>query len=182
MAAALRLASLRLRDCRWCSAHVGHLVCPLMAGAGQFRHLPLSLALRRCSWAKCRLYSMRSGVWFLARSYSWRCSGVCLAWGCLAVSFSSGLSCTTGSLGRSTLRPAFFFRARLGDARADRGLRGRGNVWRRVILLENSAGEPAGPQRMVEMGAVYPRVCGGTPSFMILGQASYCIAGYSNGI
>ena len=39
------------------------------------------------------------------------------------------------SLGR-----AFFFAARLGDARADRGLRGSGNVWWRVILLENSAG------------------------------------------
>ena len=47
-------------------------------------------------------------------------------------------------LGRSTLGRAFFFTACLGDARADRVLRGRGNVWWRVILLENSAGKGDG--------------------------------------
>ena len=44
LAAVLRLASLRLRDCRWLSAHASHLVWPGMAGLLQSRHLLASLA------------------------------------------------------------------------------------------------------------------------------------------
>ena len=72
MSQAFRLASLRLRDCRWCSAHVGQRVWLRIAGLLQFRHWPSSLAFCRCSWARRRLYSLRSGLLLLARSYSRR--------------------------------------------------------------------------------------------------------------
>ena len=75
LAAALRLASLRLRDCRWCSAQVGQRVWLSIAGSLQFRHWLSSLAFCRCSWARRRLYSLRSGVLFLTFSYArpfWR--------------------------------------------------------------------------------------------------------------
>ena len=91
---ALRLASLRLRDCRWASAQVGHRVWPRMAGLLQFRHLPSSLALCLCSWASCRWYSLGSGLLFFIRSYSRRCSSLasCAAGPPMLVScpFSSG--------------------------------------------------------------------------------------------
>ena len=38
----------------------------------QFLHLPSALAFRRRSWASRRARSLRSGVWFLCRSYSAR--------------------------------------------------------------------------------------------------------------
>ena len=72
MAAALRLASLRLRDCRWFSAQVGHRVWPSMAEFVQLLQSPNSLAFRRCSLAIRRTRSLRSSVWFLRRSYSAR--------------------------------------------------------------------------------------------------------------
>ena len=67
-----RLASLRLRDCRWFSAQVGHRVWPSMAEFVQFLQSPNSLAFRRCSLAIRRARSLRSSVWFLRRSYSAR--------------------------------------------------------------------------------------------------------------
>ena len=72
LAAALRLASLRLRDCRWFSAQVGHRVWPSMAEFVQLLQSPKSLAFRRCSLAISRTRSLRSSVWFLRRSYSAR--------------------------------------------------------------------------------------------------------------
>ena len=90
MAAALRLASLRLRDCRWCSTQLGQRVWPGMAGAGQLLHLPVALAIRRRSWARRRLYSLRSGVLFLTFSYArpfWRVPLVLakgVSWGVLS--------------------------------------------------------------------------------------------------
>ena len=51
LAAALRLASLRLRDCRCCSAQVSHRDWPGIAGLLQFLHLPSSLALCGRFWA-----------------------------------------------------------------------------------------------------------------------------------
>ena len=86
----LRLESLRLGDCRWCSAHVGQRVWPGIAGSLQFRHWPRFLAFCRCSWARRLLYSMGSGVLFLACSYSRRSWRVPLAlakgvsWGVLS--------------------------------------------------------------------------------------------------
>ena len=43
-----------------------------MAGLLQFLHLPSSLAFRWRTWTRRRWYSLRSGVWFLCRSYSSR--------------------------------------------------------------------------------------------------------------
>ena len=89
-AAALLLASLRLRDCRWRSTHVGQRVSFRMAGRLQFRHFPSSLAFCRRSWARHRLYSLRSGVLLLACSYSRRSCRVPLvlakgvSWGVLS--------------------------------------------------------------------------------------------------
>ena len=48
LAAALLLASLRLRDCRWASAQILHRDSPGIAGLLHFWHLPSSLAL--CLW------------------------------------------------------------------------------------------------------------------------------------
>ena len=69
---AFRLASLSLWDCRWCSAQSGQRVWPRMVGPLQFQHWPSSLGFCRCSWARRRLYSLRSGVLFLTFSYSRR--------------------------------------------------------------------------------------------------------------
>ena len=80
LAVALLLASLRLRDCRWATAHVAQRVWPVMAGAGQSRHLPSSLAFCRRSWATRRCCSFRSGDLFLRRSYSTRFCRVASAW------------------------------------------------------------------------------------------------------
>ena len=71
-AMAIRSALMRRRDSRCFSAHVGQRVWPGLGGLGQSRHWPSSLALCRFSWARRRRYSMRSGVWLLARSYSAR--------------------------------------------------------------------------------------------------------------
>ena len=68
----LRLALLRCLDSRCFSEQVGQRVWPGLAGFGQLLHRPSSLAFRRLSWARSCWYSMRSGVWFLARSYSVR--------------------------------------------------------------------------------------------------------------
>ena len=102
------MASLRLRDCRWASAHVGQRVWLRIAGSLQFRHLPSSLAFSLCSWARFRWYSLRFSDWFLRRSCSSRFS--------LLASVSAGV----GS-GRSAGFPAFwvdllvFFRCGLRD-------------------------------------------------------------------
>ena len=61
---------MRLLYSRCFSAQVGQRVWPGLAGLEQLRHCPSSLALCRFSWARRRRYSMRSGVWLLARSYS----------------------------------------------------------------------------------------------------------------
>ena len=117
---ALRLASLRLRDCRWASAQVGHRVWPRMAGLLQFRYLPSSLALCLCSWASCRWYSLRSGLLFFIRSYSRRCSSLasCAAGPPMLVScpFSSGCGGWSGFFflregSVEGLRGSFGFRA-----------------------------------------------------------------------
>ena len=116
-------------------------------------HLPVSLAICACFRRSCRWYSFRSGVWFLACSYSLRCSGVRLVRVCLAVSLPVGLCCVTVALRRSRLGCCFFFAARL---------RGKGKVWWRIILLEYSAGEPRPIIELRDGKQVYPRACGGT--------------------
>ena len=72
MILSFRLALMRLRDCRWFSAQVGHRVWPSMAEFVQLLQSPNSLAFRRCSLAIRRARSLRSSVWFLRRSYSAR--------------------------------------------------------------------------------------------------------------
>ena len=54
---------------RWSSGF-----CPVSRGSGSPCRAPRALALRRFSWAKSRFCSLRSGVWFLRRSYSRRLS------------------------------------------------------------------------------------------------------------
>ena len=109
LARALRLASLILRDCRWYSAHLGQRVCSGIAGLGQLLHLPVALAIRRCSWARRRLYSMRSGFLFLACSYSRRATWLVS----LAAAISSGVLPGAGFVGcflAMALAGAFFSR------------------------------------------------------------------------
>ena len=102
----------------------------------QSRHLPSSLAFCRCSCASCRWYSLRSGVLFLAWSYSRRVS--------LAVSGS--LALVAGGLFPSPLGFGLgsFFLARVVCLVPARGLRGSGKVCWNVILLEPCAwaGQP----------------------------------------
>ena len=81
------LVLLRLLFSRCLSLQVGQRVWPGMAGLEQLRHWPRSLAFCRFSWAKRRRYSMRSGVWLLARSYSRRVGATF----CLEASVSSGV-------------------------------------------------------------------------------------------
>ena len=105
---ALLLASLNLRDCRWCSAQLGQRVWPGMAGAGQLLHLPVALAIRRRSWARRRLYSMRSGFLFLACSYSRRATWLVSS----AAAISSGVLLGAGFVGyilAMALAGAFFW-------------------------------------------------------------------------
>ena len=116
-------------------------------------HLPVSLAIRICFLRSCRLYSFRSGDWLLARSYSLRSSGVCLAFAALAlltvvalVDFvESGAGLVFG--GFPERRRSAVFRKMGADATAlsagvglDWDLRGSGKVYRKVILLEYCAG------------------------------------------
>ena len=64
-----------------------------------------------------------------------------------------------------------------------RGNRPRlGNRTARVGSIPACAGEPGDQANAFAQPSVYPRVCGGTPSLMILGPVSYCAGGYSNGI
>ena len=122
----------------------------------QSRHLPSSLALCRCSWASCRWYSLRSGVLFLAWSYSRRVS--------LAVSGS--LALVAGGLFQSPLGFGLgsFFLARVVCLVPARGLRGSGKVCWNVILLEPCAGEPCPSSGASSAFRVYPRACGSTRS------------------
>ena len=132
LAAALRLASLRLRDCRWASAQILHRDSPGIAGLLQFWHLPSSLALCLCSSAWCRRYSMRSGVLFLACSYSRRVSPA----------VSGSLALVAGGLFPSPLGFGLggFFLARLVCLVPARGLPGIGKVCWSKILLGDCAG------------------------------------------
>ena len=82
LAVSLRLASLRLRDCQCFSAQERQRVWSDIAGLLQFLQRPSNLACRRLSCSRSRRYSMRSGVWFLCRSYSSR--------SCLLASTSTG--------------------------------------------------------------------------------------------
>ena len=66
------LASLRLRYPRCRSAQVAHRVWPGMGRLRQLTQIPSSLAVRLCSRAFSRWYSLRSGRWARFRSYSRR--------------------------------------------------------------------------------------------------------------
>ena len=157
LAWARRLASSFRRRCRCFSAQVSHLVWPRIVGSEQSVHLPVSLAIRTCFLRSCRLYSFRSGVWPLARSYSLRSSGVCLAFAAPAllavvsvVDFAkSGAGLVLG--GFPERRRSVVFRKMGTDAAAlsarvglDWDLRRSGKVCWKVILLEYCAGGPAG--------------------------------------
>ena len=157
LALARRLASSFRRRCRCFSAQVSHLVWPGIAGLEQSVHLPVSLAIRICFLRSCRLYSFRSGVWLLARSYSLRSSGVCLAFAALAfltvvalVDFvNSGAGLVLG--GFPERRRSMVFRRMGADAAAlsagvglDWDLRRSGKVCWKVILLEYCAGSSWG--------------------------------------
>ena len=157
LALARRLASSFRRRCRCFSAQVSHLVWPGIAGLEQSLHLPVSLAIRICFLRGCRLYSFRSGVRLLARSYSLRSSGVSLAFAALAlltvvalvdfVKSGSGLV-----LGGFPERPrSVVFRKVGANAAAPSAgvglnweLRRSGKVCWNVILLEYCAGLPSG--------------------------------------
>ena len=153
LALARRLASSFRRRCRCFSAQVSHLVWPGIAGLEQSLHLPVSLANRICSLRSCRLYSFRSGVWLLARSYSLRSSGVCLAFAALALLtvvglldfVKSGAGLVLG--GFPERRRSVVFRRMAADAAAlsagvglDWDRRRSGKVCWKVILLEYCAG------------------------------------------
>ena len=112
-------------------------------------HLPVSLAIRIWFLRSCRLYSCRSGVWLLARSYSLRSAGVGLALEALAlltvealVDFvKSGARLVLG--GFSERRRSVVFRKMGADAAAlsagvglDWDLRRSGKVCWKLILLE----------------------------------------------
>ena len=80
-----------------------------MAGAGQLLHLPVALAIRRRSWARRRLYSMRSGFLLLFWSYSLRRSHLFS----LAAAVSPGVLLGAGFVGcilAMALAGAFFSR------------------------------------------------------------------------
>ena len=153
LAAAFRLASLRLRDCRCASAQVVQRVWPGMAVClVQSRHLPSSLAFCRCSCASCRWYSLRSGVLFLAWSYSWRVSLV----------VSGSLALVAGGLFPSPLGFGLgsFFLACVVCLAPARGLRGSGKVCWNVILLEPCTGTAAGIPAAVRFVRVHPHMRG----------------------
>ena len=57
------------------SVQTWHLPLPGRAGLGQYLHWPVWRSVSRSCRRRCRLYSFRSGVWFLAWSYSLRCWG-----------------------------------------------------------------------------------------------------------
>ena len=120
-------------------------------------HLPVSLAIRICFLRSCRLYSFRSGVWLLARSYSLRSSGVWLTFAAPAfltvvalVDFvKSGVGLVLG--GFPERRRFVAFREMVANAAAlsagvglDWDLRRSGKVCWKVILLEHCAGSTSG--------------------------------------
>ena len=163
--AALLLASLRLRDCRWCSAQVSHRDWPGIAGLLQFRHGPSSLALSRffCSWR--RWYSFRSGCWLLTCSYSRRAF--------LAVSGS--LALVAEGLFPSPLGFGLgsFFLARLVCLGPARGLPGIGKVCWNKILLGESAGSAPGPRSRRGRKGVHPRSRGVCSEISYRAPANY---------
>ena len=126
-----RLASLRLRDSRCRSAQEGQRAWPGMLVLLQLLHKPSALAFSLFSRAKLRRYSMRSGRWFLIRSYSRRpCFG---GLGFLGLSVG-------GSFAALGLVVGGFLRAALVFFGPVPTFLGSGKVCWKVILLGESAG------------------------------------------
>ena len=94
--AAWLFAAERRCDWRCLSAQLGQRVWPGIAGFGQFRQRPDSLARFRFSRARMRRYSLRSVVLFLVFSYASRC------W--TGFSGLTGALCVTGVESRLGLR------------------------------------------------------------------------------
>ena len=84
LAIAFRLASLRLRDCRWTSAQLKQRVWSGMGGAPHATQSPRDLASCRFAWACRSLFSLRSGL----------CSYSCRF--CSLASTSAGVGSTRG--------------------------------------------------------------------------------------
>ena len=161
-----RLAVALLRYCRCFSAHDGHLVWPGNAGWEQSLHRPSSFARwrRRCSISRCSC--LRSGVWLLALSYSWRF--------CRRSSSSSSGVDTRGE------RLSFFGFAALGlrlvGFRFGVGLTGKATVYWNWILLEKRSGEPP-HRRQVQSKApgLSPRVRGNRVTWTATAMANRSI-------
>ena len=174
--AALLLASLRLRDCRWFPAQVSHRDWPGIAGLLQFRHRPSSLALSRffCSWR--RWYSFRSGCWLLTCSYSRRAS--------LAVSGSLALVAGGLFLSPFGFGLGSFFLARLVCLVPARVLPGIGKVcWNKILLGESAgvdvgAGIGVGAAVAVDSGVF---AGGGAVAAMVPGVGVTAVSGVGSG-
>ena len=160
--AALLLASLRLRSSLCLSAQVGQRVWPGMAGSVQLLHRPVSLAICRFCCASSRCFFLRSGLWFLFRSYSLRATSLFSS----EVAVSSGVLLggrVFGSFSATFLVGAFSF-LRSGGLRFFLFFSLRSMVyWKTcpsVWLTPVSAGRTCGMKPSGATAAVDPRVCG----------------------